>query len=1479
MTRTHARCVLTLVYIRCFTLLCLTPPCQMESRATNEHGEVVVRESALNLVDLAGSESVRNTAATGQRAKEGGNINKSLLTLSRVIQMLAEGTAAAGAIPFRDSKLTRLLQPMLLGNAAMCMICCVTPAEQFASETKSTLQFAQRAKLVRMNPEVNEALMDDASKLKALRRQVAELTRLKDAAASKDVDGDATKAERDAVAAANAAENERLAAELATAQAQVLKFQKMMASELRGGGGGGEEGEGGFFGEDTLGSSRAKGSKAAKRHRETWCPGERGTPLPEALADLLSPSKGPNHRRRLSAGGGGTRSLTEESGDSALSASSANDFQVPALEAMLEKRCEELADRDAEIAALGEDLAGAQADAEAAAAEAAEETAALKKRLAEMAAAAEEAAGQMAELEKDQLDLVGETKALKQALAAAEHDKEALAAGKALAEDTVEAAAARIETLEAEALAFEERLEAAVKEAADEASDAEYVTELEARVGGLEADMEAAAEVHAEALAAATAATEAAVEAAAAAQAALAAKETAAQETAAAGGDGGAAERVLSLEAELATVAAQLAAFQEAMVVAAGEADAALAAKASELDAFAARSAADLEAQGGALLEAQAALAARDEQLAEALAAKEQAELAVAKAAEQAEADAAAAAAALAAAKPGALVAELEEARAEVAELQVQLSNDVRLREAAKQGEAAQSRACGEAGKLRVELTARDEELRAVRAQAESLATELRLAKEAKKGDLAAASECAAAGFEKRAAQQAMHVKLLENDLAAAKLKVAALETQLSKAGGAHEKQLEKLSAELNAVRAKAAAAEDAAFRTKALEAAVAAANAKALANGAAAEEAEARARAAATAADGAAAEAEGLKAQLGSLGGGGLQSEVDRKAREAEEASAEAGRLAAELKGAESRLKKVKAENDLLRAECARVGDLSEQLAEAQASLEDASGSAEYVAELEAAVKEKEAALASSNEANLEMAQQCQALEEAQMEAEAKLSAAERAAARATADREGALAAAASADAASAAASTELATVRAELREYVAATGSAKAKLASREERLASLEAKLAAAEKQAASATDAAEAEAAKAREARAEAAQAVAAATSAATAAAGSGGSKAEETRLRTELSTVKTEYRERLEQAALELKEKEARIAELDKVKFTKELQDKFGQIIKERDEGKKAVKRLTAELDGLRAKALSDGGSAAEEKVLAKALAEEKERSATLERKLRKYVDYAAGVEQGKGAAEQCVEILRVALSKPKDLPVGLEDLPELALDLCKRLSEAEDAANAACDAKADVGALKHDLDETRESVMLLESRLERATEAAADAKAEAGRAAQAASAKVAEAEARAAAASAAGEAGSSSLAAKLSEKVREVKFLESENLALMLECKDVKKQASAARAELEQLQRSSKASPAGSLSLPPTAPSLAAAAAHPAVLKENAGNHLTPGCDPFAVPKRTTRATAAGGAKPAPVPAALQPKAPVDENPAECKQS
>ncbi|VVA97081.1 unnamed protein product [Arabis nemorensis] len=134
-----------------------------------------VRVSVLNLVDLAGSERAAKTGAEGVRLKEGAHINKSLMTLGTVIKKLSEGVENQGGhVPYRDSKLTRILQPALGGNANTAIICNITLAPIHADETKSSLQFASRALRVTNCAHVNE-ILTDAALLKRQKKEIEEL--------------------------------------------------------------------------------------------------------------------------------------------------------------------------------------------------------------------------------------------------------------------------------------------------------------------------------------------------------------------------------------------------------------------------------------------------------------------------------------------------------------------------------------------------------------------------------------------------------------------------------------------------------------------------------------------------------------------------------------------------------------------------------------------------------------------------------------------------------------------------------------------------------------------------------------------------------------------------------------------------------------------------------------------------------------------------------------------------------------------------------------------------------------------------------------------------------------------------------------------------------------------------------------------------------------------------------------------------------
>lgn len=141
-----------------------------------------LRTSRINLVDLAGSERQKATRAAGERLKEAGNINRSLSQLGNLINILAEVSQSGKLrhIPYRDSRLTFLLQESLGGNAKLAMICAVSPSQSCKNETFSTLRFAQRAKAIKNQAVVNETMEDDVNFLREQIRQLKdELVRIK----------------------------------------------------------------------------------------------------------------------------------------------------------------------------------------------------------------------------------------------------------------------------------------------------------------------------------------------------------------------------------------------------------------------------------------------------------------------------------------------------------------------------------------------------------------------------------------------------------------------------------------------------------------------------------------------------------------------------------------------------------------------------------------------------------------------------------------------------------------------------------------------------------------------------------------------------------------------------------------------------------------------------------------------------------------------------------------------------------------------------------------------------------------------------------------------------------------------------------------------------------------------------------------------------------------------------------------------------
>ncbi|XP_006340308.1 phragmoplast orienting kinesin 2 [Solanum tuberosum] len=158
--------------------------CVIESKWESQ-GVTHHRFARFNLVDLAGSERQKSSGAEGERLKEATNINKSLSTLGLVIMNLVSiSNGKSHHVPYRDSKLTFLLQDSLGGNAKTCIIANISPSSCCSLETLSTLKFAQRAKFIKNHAFVNEDASGDVLAMRIqiqnLKKEVARLRSVAD---------------------------------------------------------------------------------------------------------------------------------------------------------------------------------------------------------------------------------------------------------------------------------------------------------------------------------------------------------------------------------------------------------------------------------------------------------------------------------------------------------------------------------------------------------------------------------------------------------------------------------------------------------------------------------------------------------------------------------------------------------------------------------------------------------------------------------------------------------------------------------------------------------------------------------------------------------------------------------------------------------------------------------------------------------------------------------------------------------------------------------------------------------------------------------------------------------------------------------------------------------------------------------------------------------------------------------------------------
>lgn len=200
-----------------------------------------IKVGKLNLVDLAGSERVRVTGATGKRLEESKKINQSLSCLGNVIAALTDQKSRSH-IPYRDSKLTRILEDSLGGNCKTTMMAMISPSAEAFAESQSTLKFATRAKKIKNEARINE----DVDQRALLRKYEIELKKLKNELQQKEnmmnpnvqqLEADRRRAEEDKNAAITALEQRSKEFLHAQEQKRILeeKIKAMNSQMLIGG--------------------------------------------------------------------------------------------------------------------------------------------------------------------------------------------------------------------------------------------------------------------------------------------------------------------------------------------------------------------------------------------------------------------------------------------------------------------------------------------------------------------------------------------------------------------------------------------------------------------------------------------------------------------------------------------------------------------------------------------------------------------------------------------------------------------------------------------------------------------------------------------------------------------------------------------------------------------------------------------------------------------------------------------------------------------------------------------------------------------------------------------------------------------------------------------------------------------------------------------------------------------------------------------
>lgn len=195
-----------------FTILIRRQRVMTSEESGSPEDDLETLTSKFHFVDLAGSERLKRTGATGERAREGISINCGLLALGNVISALGDVTKKALHVPYRDSKLTRLLQDSLGGNSQTVMLACISPSDRDFMETLNTLKYANRARNIKNRVQINQ---DQSSRtISQLRREIAalqlEILEYKQGKRSVDAEGNASVSDTSLENAMLMADNKRL---------------------------------------------------------------------------------------------------------------------------------------------------------------------------------------------------------------------------------------------------------------------------------------------------------------------------------------------------------------------------------------------------------------------------------------------------------------------------------------------------------------------------------------------------------------------------------------------------------------------------------------------------------------------------------------------------------------------------------------------------------------------------------------------------------------------------------------------------------------------------------------------------------------------------------------------------------------------------------------------------------------------------------------------------------------------------------------------------------------------------------------------------------------------------------------------------------------------------------------------------------------------------------------------------------------------